>query len=309
MRDDDYSSSSDESLKSDSDEDSTSDGNESSSSSKVSSEGKPGIQKVRNLNDEPIDESHDIYSSSVREWTVRVPIGMNLCPWAKLSHKDGRIKYVTCPAEVQTPLEASEVVWREIERLLDGSLPLWSTTLVICPHVAEWKNDYTAFERFCKNFGQKEGSSGEVPKSRSQNSNDTVDAITLVPFHPTFLRWRGLPETISTGSSIRCHRGLAGFSKSPEAHDAIVADRIPRGFGRRRVRVRFDDEIEQCVPVDWVVLSEREQRPPLSDNLMHRAPYPTIHILRNKDLQDLSIHDISRLKRRNAKRMLSERLV
>ncbi len=314
MRDGQNSSSSDD----DSDEESTSsNGNEStSSSSEVTFETQPSVYDIKAINDENTGEIHDIYTSSVQEWTERVPIGMNLCPWAKLSHKDGRIKYVACPTEVQTPLEASEVVWREIERLLGSRttdygnqpLPPWSTTLVICPHVAEWNNDYTAFENFVTNFGHDEESSCVVPKSRLQDPKNAFGAITLVPFHPNFLRWKGLPETISTGSRIRCHKGLAGFAKSPAPHNAVVVDLIPRGFGRRRIKVRFDDDIEQCIPVDWVVLSDRETRPPLPDNLMHRAPYPTIHILRNRDLQNLSIHDISRLKRRNAKRMLSENL-
>lgn len=71
---------------------------------------------------------------------------------------------------------------------------------------------------------------------------------------------------------------------------------------------------EQCVPVDWVVLEgdndeeHRLSRPPLPDNAMHRAPYPVVHILRTVDLEGLSVHDISRLKRRNAKRMASETL-
>ena len=329
MLDGESSSSSDESLESDStcstsisEESSTKNGHESSSSSsEVSFEGQSNESDLKSLNDEIIGDDHDVYASSVREWTQRVPIGMNLCPWAKLSHKEGRIKYITCPVGVQTPKEASEVVWREIENLLGSSttsdernhsLPPLSTTLVICPHVTEWENDYTAFEGFVKKFGREESSSYGLSKHQSNYPRHSSNAITLVAFHPAFLRWRGLPESISIGCTIRCHKGLAGFSKSPVAHTAIVVDLLPKGFGRRRIRVRFDDEgstsIEQCIPVEWVVLPESEERPPLSDNLMHRAPYPTIHILRNKDLQNLTIHDISRLKRRNAKRMLSEEL-
>ena len=165
MVDGESSSSSDESLESDStcstnisEESSTKNGNKSSSSSEVSFKGQSN-KSDKSPNDETIGDDHDVYASSVREWTQRVPIGMNLCPWAKLSHKDGRIKYTTCL--VNTPKEASEVVWREIENLLGSSttsdernhsLPPWSTTLVICPHVTEWENDYTIFESFVKNF-------------------------------------------------------------------------------------------------------------------------------------------------------------
>ena len=265
--------------------------------------------------DKDSDEG-DFYSSSVKEWTARVPIGINLCPWAKLSHKEGTIKYVTCQEDIQLPQEASEVVWKEIEKLRHEGLPAWSTTLVICPNVKAWKSDYVAFETFVKNFGKEEAHGSDIDPIQAEGYGG---AITLVPFHPQFLRWRGLPETIQRGSNVRCHKGLAGFSKSQVAHPATVIDLLPKGFGRRRIKVRFEDDdetytrkaTEQCVPLDWVVLSESDSdndRPPLPDNLMHRAPYPVIHILRNEDLRDLSIREISCLKRRNAKRFVSETL-
>ena len=290
----------------------------------------------------------DFYSSGVRDWTEKVPIGMNLCPWAKLSQKEGRIRYVSCPESVTTPEKAAGVVWEEIDKLrgTPGSLPPWSTTLVICPHVEAWKTDFEAFEAFVKEFGthRSEGSTdreiASTDNDDDDNDDDSLRAITLVPFHPRFVRWRGLPETIAAGSSVRCHRGLAGFSKSPEAHPATVVDPRPPGFGRRRIRVRFhgnpprggaggrNGTAEQCVPVDWVVLESEcgntnndsggnnninndntnslQQRPPLPDNNMHRSPYPVVHILRNEDLVAPTIHEISRLKRRNARRMASE---
>lgn len=276
----------------------------------------------------------DFYSSGVRDWTEKVPIGMNLCPWAKLSQREGRIRYLPCAESVNTPQQASEVIWEEIDKLRGtrGSLPPWSTTLVICPHVKAWKTDYEAFEAFVTRFGTQGNEGLTVASPHDQQGpaavdNDSIGAITLVPFHPHFVRWRGLPETISTGSSVLCHRGLAGFSKSPEAYPATVVDLRPPGFGRRRIRVRFHETpqgqrsgtAEQCVPVDWVVLDSEgsssnessdtnlsQRRPPLPDNNMHRSPYPVVHILRNEDLAAPTIHEISRLKRRNARRMASE---
>ena len=334
------------------DDDSTDESEDESSSSSLASSASSSLVQSTALDDNNDDKN--VYSSSVRDWTEKVPIGMNLCPWAKLSQKEGRIKYVTCHEEIQTPQEASTIIWNEIEKLLGNShrecnsnnninnnnsqrnnrsLPPWSTTLVICPHVKAWKNDFKAFEAFVNTFGNN-GKKSEQPPSPPKAG------IALVPFHPHFLRWRGLPETVSAGSTVRCHRGLAGFSKSPGAHPATVVDLRPQGFGRRRVRIQFHDttkgelepdptrkmgNTEQCVPVDWVVLldgcdddddddqnnnkNKNYQWPPLPDNAMHRAPYPVVHILRNEDLEGLSIHEISRLKRRNAKRMASETLV
>jgi hypothetical protein len=33
--------------------------------------------------------------------------------------------------------------------------------------------------------------------------------------------------------------------------------------------------------------------PPLPDNAMHRAPYPTVHLIRNEDLGKMCIRDVS----------------
>jgi hypothetical protein len=348
------------SSSSNADDGSTDESENKSSSSSLASSASSSLVESAELDDDNDDREYDdcrwnngdvdvddnnLYSSGVRDWTEKVPIGMNLCPWAKLSQKEGRIKYVTCHEEIQTPQEASNVIWNEIETLLGNnrecnsnsernrSLPPWSTTLVICPHVEAWKNDFEAFEAFVKNFGNGIESEQQPPSQRQSKQRRTASSsITLVPFHPHFVRWRGLPETISAGSKVRCHRGLDGFSKSPGAHPATVLDLRPPGFGRRRVRIRFHDteidptrktsKTEQCVPVGWVLLNgfgddhnnnnnnhENNQRPPLPDNAMHRAPYPVVHILRNEDLEGLSIHEISRLKRRNAKRMASETLV
>jgi len=292
----------------------------SGSSSHDNNEDDRSEEKVRlNLDFVHDGECIDPFSSRIRKWTEKVPIGMNLCPWAKLSHLQGRIRYVTCHDRI--PHEASTVVWEEIDKLLETPLPAWSTTLVVCPYVESWTNDFAVFERFVKEFGKKEEPYSTTLPIGSMPSVD-FRAVTLVPFHPQFLRWRGLPETISVDSNIFCHRGLVGFSKSPGVYPATVVDLMPSGFGRRRIKVRFHGDpkpnqkkmassCEQCIPVDWVQLSQSEvdERPVLSDNSMHRTPYPVIHILRNEDLKSLTIQEISRLKRRNAKRMASETLI
>mmetsp|Transcript_23458 Transcript_23458/g.52166 ORF Transcript_23458/g.52166 Transcript_23458/m.52166 type:complete len:427 (+) Transcript_23458:201-1481(+) len=276
--------------------------------------------------DDDDDEDNKVASVSrtVREWTRSVPIGMNLCPWAKLSDKEGRIRYVTCKEEVSNPQQASRVLSKEILRLVqnetkqqqqkeqqqhspaaqgtpsperkDGGaheyrdgprckrpLPPWSTTLVICPYVEEWKNDFETFRAFVENFGSAcTDPNAKVDATEKQKNNDHRNAgVTLVPFHPLFVRWRGLPEGIGTGSEVFCHKGLAGFGKSPGVFRATVLDPRPEAFGRRRVRVRFHDSdnncgnanrnnivdgkqqtatrrctVEQYVPVDWVVPDE-----------------------------------------------------
>ena len=104
----------------------------------------------------------------------------------------------------------------------------------------------------------------------------------------------------------------------------------------RRVKVRFHDIVgatdtgndacacgnnrrkEQYVPTNWIYATQNNDdhdsandergressTAPLPDNAMHQAPFPTIHIIANSDLANLSIRDISRVKRKNAQRMM-----
>ena len=88
----------------------------------------------------------------------------------------------------------------------------------------------------------------------------------------------------------------------------------------RRAKVRFHDAYndrrqEQYVPTDWISIPQTnmsevdapdpsQRGPALPDNAMHQAPHPTIHIIKNADLASLSIRDISRVKRKNANRMV-----
>ena len=58
-------------------------------------------------------------------------------------------------------------------------------------------------------------------------------------------------------------------------------------------------------PVSWLVLNgDVDEGPPLPDNIMHRSPQPTIHLIRNTDLATLKARDVSRVKRMNAQRMM-----
>ena len=45
-----------------------------------------------------------------------------------------------------------------------------------------------------------------------------MERVTLVSFHPKFLRWRGLPDGISVGSIVQAHYGMIG-QKSEQTAD------------------------------------------------------------------------------------------
>ena len=104
---------------------------------------------------------------------------------------------------------------------------------------------------------------------------------------------------------------MCGFEKSQGVHLAKIIETGGSNFGKRKVKVEFEEDgREQYVPIDWLMsdadgtmLPEGELLP---DNAMHRAPYPTIHLIRNVDLASLCARDVSRVKRKNAQ--LMERL-
>lgn len=273
----------------------------------------------------------------VKKWTLQIPIGLGLCPWAAKSHNFGNLRYVTCSSE--TPQDVVLCVQREIQRFSlhhDSVPPPWSTTLVVCPYVKEWNESFLMFDRFV---------SHDIWDHRFEEQDDTLcssDEITLVAFHPNFLRWHSLPDTITVGSVVQSHYGIIG-KKSVETAPATIVETCNKAFGMRRVKVRFHDEEtndggaacndrrqDQYVPTDWISIQPNSNHeddgsgnsdiitsdaaassaPPsqrgqaLPDNAMHQAPYPTIHIINNTDLASLSIRDISRVKRKNAHRMM-----
>ena len=45
---------------------------------------------------------------------------------------------------------------------------------------------------------------------------------------------------------------------------------------------------EQFIPTDWIVVTNETCPRLLPDNIMHRSPYPTIHIIVNHDLANFA---------------------
>ncbi len=255
----------------------------------------------------------------VKNWTLQIPIGLGLCPWASKSHNQGHLRYVTLHT-AETPLDVAVCVQREIQRLVcvnnDGEPSPWSTTLVICPNVHEWNESFPTFDRFVSHDIWDQF---EQDVNDDRNTSIISDDITLVAFHPNFLRWHGLPDKIEKGSVVQSHYGIIG-KKSVETAPATIVETCNKAFGMRKVKVRFHDACnarrqEQYVPTNWISIHPKnmgevdatdpsQRGPALPDNAMHQAPHPTIHIINNADLARLSIRDISRVKRKNAHRMM-----
>jgi hypothetical protein len=221
----------------------------------------------------------------VQSWAIRVPIGLSLCPWAGKAHSQGRLRYVTCTGEL--PSDAARLVAAEAEVLMGPGIAPLSSSLVVCPHVAGWQ-EFQVFEDWVTGLAK------------------SCAHVALVPFHPAFLRWCGLPDGVDVGSVVSSHWGCIGSKSAGTAPATIVDSGGMNPFGRRKVLVRFhesleDRDSEQFVPIDW--FDHARSGAPLPDNGMHRAPHPTIHLIRNADLAELTLSDVSRVTRRNAQQM------
>ncbi|KAL9187629.1 hypothetical protein ACHAXT_006007 [Thalassiosira profunda] len=229
--------------------------------------------------------------AATRDWAKKVPIGLGLCPWAVQSHGRGLLRIIACQCD--TPMDAARFLEGEIEALTHRDVPPLSTTLVVCPKVEAFEN-FATFDEFVR--------SG----ARAHLNKQLLERVTLVAFHPNFLRWRGLPENIGEGSAVHSHFGRMG-QKSEQPAAATVLETNNAAFGLRKVKVQFHEtppgqtRQEQFVPADWIVGEGAGE--PLPDNAMHRSPHPTIHIIANGDLASLRLCDVSRVKRANARRM------
>jgi len=222
----------------------------------------------------------------VQSWAVCVPIGLGLCPWAGKAHFQGRLRYVTCAGEL--PTDASRLVAAEAEVLTGPGVAALSSSLVVCPHVEGWQ-EFKTFEHWVTGLEK------------------SYENLTFVPFHPEFLRWHGLPDGVGIGSVVFTHWGFIGSKSAGTAPATIIDSGNMNPFGMRKVLVRFHESLEgrdseQFVPIDW--FDHAHSGAVLPDNGMHQAPYPTIHLIRNADLAELTISDVSRVKRQNAQRML-----
>eukprot|EP00804_Cyclotella_cryptica_P018992 CCRYP_006487-RA/>CCRYP_006487-RA protein AED:0.19 eAED:0.19 QI:0/-1/0/1/-1/1/1/0/354 len=259
------------------------------------------------------------YVMETKKWTIQIPIGLGLCPWAIQSHHRSQLQIITSPGI--TPHDTAHIIQKEMHSLTNSRhdkerVPL-RTILVVCPNVNEWKDDFPRFEAFVK-------SGIEQHLLPSTTNHDIFHDVTLVAFHPKFDRWHALPEDVGVGSVIHSHWSDGG-KKSRETAEAVIVEMGNRAFGMRRVKVRFEQDgidrrREEYVPNDWIVLpqtqsqqqqqqvEQRGSNPLLSrllpDNVMYRSPYPTIHIIDNRDLASLCVADVSRVKRLNARRMM-----
>ena len=132
------------------------------------SQGKSNKRTCEHFSNVPPDSE---YARKVQEWTITFPIGLGLCPWAGKSHNRGNLRFVTCQGE--TPSDVLKLVFPEVAFLAAANAPPLSSTLIICPHVAIWK-DFQVFAEFVASTIHQE----------LKDNRMLQDPITFVPFHP-----------------------------------------------------------------------------------------------------------------------------
>ena len=298
----------------------------------------PQQNTITNCTTTTTDE--DIYARQVRLWTERIPIGLGLCPWAMKSQRYHRLFYKTCsasqPSDVMDTIRYEASVLCQIENEVT---PLCST-LVVCPFVTEWNDNFSKFDNFVTGIENSKQKQQQQQQQENADDEDALQHITMVAFHPKFLRWRDLPSSVGIGTVVQSYRGMPGIYKTCTATDGTILETTTRMFGRRKVKIRFhNDQKEQYVPIDWLVFPQQQfcthnstssnshvnnddasntttttttttntftngLGPPLPDNAMHQAPFPTIHLIQNSDLSTLCVRDVSRVKRKNAQKMM-----
>lgn len=94
--------------------------------------------------DQPATQPTDPVVAATVRWLERAVIGLNLCPFARSAHADGRIRYAVTDAD--TPEALVEALLAELEFLAAAAPDAIETTLLIHPRV--FAADFLDFNDF-----------------------------------------------------------------------------------------------------------------------------------------------------------------
>jgi hypothetical protein len=125
-----------------------------------------------------------------RAWVERVVIGLDLCPFAKAPHKQGRVRFVLSEARDAEALLATLV--EELNLLAQTPPERTETTLIVHPHVLADFADYNDFLGIAEDAVAELGLEGVIqvasfhPRYRfADTSEDDVTNATNRSPHPT----------------------------------------------------------------------------------------------------------------------------
>eukprot|EP00747_Dinoflagellata_sp_TGD_P220588 gnl/TRDRNA2_/TRDRNA2_92547_c1_seq1.p1 gnl/TRDRNA2_/TRDRNA2_92547_c1~~gnl/TRDRNA2_/TRDRNA2_92547_c1_seq1.p1 ORF type:complete len:388 (+),score=51.80 gnl/TRDRNA2_/TRDRNA2_92547_c1_seq1:125-1288(+) len=215
------------------------------------------------------------YAKAVESWTDRFIVGLGLCPWAVESQNQGKIKYVTYQGRAAT--EVARLVLAEAARITSNKAAPFTTTMIICPHIVEWR-DFTVFQDWLY---------WDIYDMYTRSEAQNLQAsVTLVPFHPEYLKWHALPADVQVGSTVQSYLKRLDGSRSFDTVPVEIVTTDPAVAGARRVGVRYNPG-ERMTTLAIEDLAVDSIGPPLPDNYVHRSPYPTVHLIRREDLNDI----------------------
>ena len=109
----------------------------------------------------------------------------------------------------------------ESERLFGEDAPALATTLLACPDVEAWRDDFAAFDRFVT--------------TAEATLSDGPMGLSLVAFHPGFARWRQLPQEVPASLDENAMSGGAGGAGSAGGASGDGGD------GRYEVWAHFEE--------------------------------------------------------------------
>jgi len=230
------------------------------------------LQKVQRR---AVMESADSDTQAVQRWVDDFVIGHGFCPWAKPASEEGRIRIVSSDScsEGGVLADLSAEALRLANTDAEPVPGQANTTLLVCAQVDGWQG-FHAFNKFYV--------------SQLAHGYAMADLeLFIVAFHPNFgslgpdLR-EG--QTIELGENNAPVRGTlvdlnAGFSE--------------QGQRLARVEIQGGGETYICLP-------------PVPDPLgtiASRAPRPTLHLLRVRDLDEASDPGLHHRNRQRAKEL------
>jgi len=237
----------------------------------------------------------DVHARTVRKWVTDVVIGKDLCPWARTADDQMGIRVVsstgsTPRAVLQDLLAEARALPAHYKKRLLGE-PI--TTLLACPHVAEW-SDVSQFRLFWM----------RVLESGNVLADDY--GMRIVAFHPDFI----LSDTqLAKGDSINMPMPDGSVERGFVINTSAYVD----DDGEDYFAVRFDNGDEQLVSYGRVYGYEGPDEEVGSSgetgvdedtydlsSLASRAPRPVLHLLHMDDLDRVNADSREPVLQRNA---------
>ena len=126
------------------------------------------------------------------------------------------VQVSSCCRRASDEAAVFEDIVDESEHLFGEDAPALATTLLACPDVEAWRDDFTAFDRFVT--------------TAEATLRDGPMGLSLVAFHPSFARWRQLPQEVLASLDENAMSGGGGGTEVWAHFEEAYSD-TPYGTG------------------------------------------------------------------------------